>query len=164
MFYAVFPIGPRGHPQASGVQTQTRRLQRIALLATRQEAEFVSGVLDAADVPHAIVGVDAGLELRVDPDDAERVRALIERLDVREEVAGATRQRRAEAAGRRIAAGVAGVALVGAGFIMAVGLVGVPRAISGAAVGLLLGIPGAALIVWAVALRARKNTRDGDDR
>jgi len=83
------------------VQTQTRRLQKIALLASRHEAEFVSGVLEAADVPHAIVEAGHGLELRVDPDDSERVRELIERLDVRREVAESARQRRGESTGRR---------------------------------------------------------------
>lgn len=84
------------------MQIETRRLQKVALLASRQEAEFVAGVLDAADVPHAIVEAASGFELRVDPDDVPRVRELIERLDVRSTLAEAARQRRGEALGRRI--------------------------------------------------------------
>lgn len=115
-------MSPRGH----AVQTQTRRLERIALLASRQEAEFVSGVLDAADVPYAVVEVDAGLELRVDPDDADRVRELIERLDVRREAAEGTRQRRGEARGRWIALTVLLGAVISGAVWIALRALGLP--------------------------------------
>lgn len=96
------------------MQTQTRRLQKVALLASRQEAEFVSGVLDAADIPYAIVEVDLGLELRVDPDDSERVHELIERLDVQRHVAESRRQRQGEASGRRVVVAIVVGVVVGA--------------------------------------------------
>lgn len=135
------------------MQTQTRRLQKIALLATRHEAEFVSGVLDAADLPHAVVEVDAGLELRVDPDDAPKVRELIERLDVQRDASGGTAHRRAEAVGRRLVIGAIGGALLAAGIAVAASLIGVPRAVPAILFGTLLAIPGLALLVLALARR-----------
>lgn len=138
------------------MQTQTRRLEKIALLATRQEAEFVSGVLDAADVPHAIVDVSSGLELRVDPDDAPRVRELIDRLDVKNDLADSSRQRRGEAQGRRLVAAAAGGCLFIAGSLLATNVIGVPRVISGGFIGLLLAIPGAALLAVAIFRKPRR--------
>ncbi len=136
------------------MQTQTRRLQKIALLATRHEAEFVSGVLDAADLPHAVVEVDAGLELRVDPDDAAKVRELIDRLDVKRDVAGATTQRRGEAVGRRVLIGIVGGLLLASGIAVAASVVGVPRAVPAIPLGTLLAIPGLALLVLAIARKS----------
>ncbi len=113
------------------MQTQTRRLQKIALLATRQEAEFVSGVLEAADVPHAVVEVDAGLELRVDPDDAPKVRELIDRLDVKREVGESTRQRQGEAAGRRLVVVLLLALTVAAAAWWLLGLLPLPALVTG---------------------------------
>lgn len=137
------------------MQTQTRRLQSVALLATRQEAEFVSGVLDAADLPHAIVESAGRFELRVDADDADKVRELIERLDVKRLAAEGTAQRTAEAAGRRLLLLIVGVLVGGLGVLVAVGAIPMPRAISGVSLGLLLAITGAALVVVA-AIRRKK--------
>lgn len=136
------------------MQTQTRRLQKIAVLATRHEAEFVSGVLDAADLPHAVVEVDAGLELRVDPDDAPKVRELIDRLDVQRDPTGATAQRRGEALGRRLVIGFAGGLLLAGGIAVAASLIGVPRAVPAILFGTLLAIPGLALLVLAIARKS----------
>lgn len=132
------------------MQTQTRRLQKIALLATRHEAEFVSGVLDAADLPHAVVEVDAGLELRVDPDDVPKVRQLIDRLDVKQSAAASTTTRRAEGFGRRLVLGAVGLVLLLAGIAIAARIIPIP-AMPPILLGALLAIPGLALLILAIA-------------
>jgi hypothetical protein len=143
------------------VQTQTRRLERIALLASRQEAEFVSGVLDAADVPYAVVEVDSGLELRVDPDDAERVRELIERLDVKREAAEGTRQRKGEARGRWIMAWI-GAVVLSAGMVWYAFKGGGLSAAGmwGLGVAVVIGLPVLAGALW-LAMRIREWGRRG---
>lgn len=133
------------------MQTQTRRLQTVALLATRQEAEFVSGVLDAADLPHAVVESSGRFELRVDADDAGRVRELIDRLDVRRLAEEGTRQRSGEAAGRRVVLLGAAAMLVGAGALIAMGVLGLPRSVPVVALGVVLA--GAGAVLAAIALR-----------
>lgn len=135
------------------LQAQTRRLKRIALLASRQEAEFVSGVLEAADIPYAIVEVDQGLELRADPDDAGRVGELIERLDVRQDAAEATRQRRGESAGRRIVLWIVVTLLLAGSTWWAAGFMGASPLVAGIVIVAMSLVSGA--MAWVAAIRGK---------
>lgn len=135
------------------MQTQTRRLQRVGILATRQEAEFVSGVLEAADLSHAIVEVDQGLELRVDPDDADRVQELIERLDVHRQVGESARQSRGEANGRRLVLAATGIVCLGVAGLVVTGVVGSFGPVWGTLAAVVLGLVGTGGLLLAVLRR-----------